>query len=115
MPHAGTVLCRQPTSASRCSRGSAPARHEGYDRVVFEFRHALPGYDVRYDQGRSARTARASPAVDGDHVVQVRMENALDADLSEPSAPRTYTGPQRFWPGTPEVAELARVGGFEGV
>jgi hypothetical protein len=43
------------------------------------------------------------------------MENALDADLSRPSAPRTYTGPHRLAPGTPEVVELARTGGFEGV
>ena len=27
------------------------ARHEGYDRVVFEFRNAVPGYDVRYGHG----------------------------------------------------------------
>ena len=43
------------------------------------------------------------------------MENALDADLSRPGAPPTYNGPQRFRPGTPEVVELARVGGFERV
>jgi hypothetical protein len=92
------------------------ARHEGFDRVVFEFRGALPGYDVRY----VSRPVRADGSgkvvrVAGDHVVRIRMENALDADLSRPTAPRTYTGPSRLAPGTPEVVELARTGGFEGV
>jgi hypothetical protein len=92
------------------------ARHEGYDRVVFQFANALPGYDVRY-ASRPVRQDGSGKliAVKGAFVVQVRMENALDADLTKPSAPMTYTGPQRFSPGTPEVAELVRVGGFEGV
>lgn len=92
------------------------ARHEGYDRVVLQFRDALPGYDVRYvsrpvhqdGSGREVTVAGAS-------VVQIRMENALDADLEQSGSPMTYTGPTRLSPGTPEVAELARIGGFENV
>jgi hypothetical protein len=92
------------------------SRHEGYDRVVFEFRNALPGYDVRYVERPVLQDGSgAEVTVDGAYVVQVRMENALDADLTQESAPRTYTGPQRFSPGTPEVVELARTGGFEAV
>jgi hypothetical protein len=92
------------------------ARHEGFDRVVFQFRNALPGYDVRY-VARPVRQDGSGKVVPlgGNYVVRVRMENALDADLTKPSAPMTYTGPQRFTPGTPEIAELARIGGFEGV
>jgi hypothetical protein len=92
------------------------ARHEGFDRVVFQFRNALPGYDVRY-VARPVRQDGSGKVVPlaGNAVVRVRMENALDADLTKPSAPMTYTGPQRFTPGTPEIAELARIGGFEGV
>jgi hypothetical protein len=90
------------------------ARHEGFDRIVFEFANALPGYDVRYvpspiRQDGSGRVV----AVNGAYLLRVRMENALDADLSKPSAPQTYTGPQRFDPHTPEIAELVRAGGFE--
>lgn len=92
------------------------ARHEGYDRVVFEFRNVLPGYKVGY----TARPVRADPsgeqvAVAGGPVVGVRFELALDVDLNEASAPATYTGPNRFTPGTPEVVELVRTGAFEGV
>jgi hypothetical protein len=92
------------------------ARHEGYDRVVFAFTGAAPGYDVRYVP-RPLHEDGSGRVVDvaGAFVVAVRMEGALDADLSLPSAPRTYTGPLRLQPGTPEIAELARVGGFEGV
>lgn len=91
-------------------------RHEGYDRVVFEFANALPGHDVRYADGPVAADGSGERiAVDGDAVLVVRMENGLDADLSKPDAPMTYTGPQRISPGTPTVRELVRVGGFEGV
>lgn len=92
------------------------ARHEGYDRVAFEFRNALPGYDVRYvtPPVRQDGSGKVVP-VQGAAVAQIRMDNALDADLRKPSAPMTYTGPTRIRPGTPEVAELVRAGGFEGV
>lgn len=92
------------------------ARHEGYDRVVFEFANAMPGYDVRYADGAvKAEGSGSDVEVDGDHAVIVRMENALDADLSKADAPLTYTGPRRFSPDTAVVSELVRAGGFEGV
>ena len=92
------------------------ARHEGYDRVVFEFSNAPPGYDIRYVERPVKEDASGRVVeVDGEYVVSVRMENALDADLTKESAPRTYKGPTRFAPPTPEVAELVRTGGFEGV
>ena len=92
------------------------ARHEGYDRVVFQFSNALPGYDVRYVDRPIVEDASGKVvSVKGTAVLRVRMENALDADLSKSNAPRTYTGPTRFAPGTPEIAELVRTGGFEGV
>ncbi len=92
------------------------ARHEGLDRVVFQLGNALPGYDVRYVSRPVHQDGSGTVVpIAGKHVVQIRMENALDADLTQASAPSTYTGPQRFTPGTPEVVELARAGGFEGV
>jgi len=92
------------------------ARQEGYDRVVFVFRNVVPGYDVRYvERPVTADGSGAEVKVAGTSVVRVRMQPALDADLGQASAPPTYTGPKRFSPGTPEVAELVRTGGFEGV
>jgi len=96
--------------------GVRAARHEGFDRVVFEFRNDLPGYDVRYVKRPVVQDGSgAEVAVKGGFVVLVRMENALDADLTQESAPLTYKGPNRLSPGTPEVVELVRTGGFEAV
>jgi hypothetical protein len=92
------------------------ARHEGYDRVVFVFRNAVPGYDVRYVERPIVQDGSGNPVdVGGAYVLRVRMDNALDADLSQETAPPTYTGPSRFSPGTLEIVELVRTGGFEGV
>jgi hypothetical protein len=92
------------------------ARHGGYDRVVFEFRNVAPGYDVRYVQKpvRADASGEEVP-VKGGAVLLVRMEPALDADLTQESAPRTYLGPQRFTPDATVIEELVRTGGFEAV
>jgi hypothetical protein len=93
------------------------ARHEGYDRIVFQFRNnILPGYEARYIarpvyQDASGRVV----AVKGAYILRVRMSPAFDADLNKKGAPRTYNGPLRISPSTPEVAQLVRIGGFENV
>lgn len=110
------VVVKASNTATALLTGVRAARHEGYDRVVFEFANELPGYDVRYVSRPIVEDASGREvAVNGGYVVRIRMENALDADLTKSTAPRTYKGPNRFTPGTPEVAELVRIGGFEGV
>jgi hypothetical protein len=92
------------------------ARHPGYDRVVFEFRNGVPGYDVRYvEPPVRADGSGDEVSVAGGAVLLARLEPALDADLSQESAPPTYTGPTRFSPDTAVVVELVRIGGFEAV
>jgi hypothetical protein len=92
------------------------AEHPGYDRIAFEFANGVPGYDVRYvDRPVLADGSGDEIAVAGAAVLLVRMEPALDADLTQESAPPTYTGPMRFSPDTGVVAELVRTGGFEAV
>ncbi len=92
------------------------AAHDGFDRVVFQFRNAMPGYVVRYVRAPVRADGSGAPvAVKGRAVLLVRMEPALDADLSKESAPRTYTGPTRLRPPTSTVVELVRTGGFESV
>lgn len=111
------VVAKATNRETALLRDVRAARHEGFDRVVFEFGgDDLPGYDVRYVRPPARQDGSGDAVqVDGAHLVEVRMENALDADLRRPSAPPTYTGPRRLAPGTPEVAELVRTGGFEGV
>lgn len=110
------VVVAATNSGTALLTGVRAARHEGYDRVVFEFGEELPGYDVRYAEDPVTEDGSGDEVpLEGEHAVVVRMENALDADLSKAGAPLTYRGPMRFSPSTPVVAELARTGGFEGV
>jgi hypothetical protein len=109
------VVERSSTDVSLLTDVRAAA-HDGYDRIVFQFRNGLPGYDVRYvERPVVADGSGEEVAVDGGAVLLVRMEPALDADLTKESAPMTYTGPNRFTPTTTAVAELVRTGGFEAV
>ena len=87
--------------------GLRPGRHSSIDPCDVD------GERIRVDIHQDG-SGRIVP-IAGNHVVRVRMENALDADLTQPTAPSTYAGPGRFRPGTPAVVELARAGGFEGV
>ena len=118
MPGASTQPVRVAAHARTTALMTAVrvARHEGYDRVVFQFRKALPGYDVRYVsrpvvQDPSGRAV----AVQGGYVLRVRMSAAADVDLARAGASLTYTGPRRISTKTPEVVQLVRTGGFEGV
>lgn len=90
--------------------------YEGKDTVVFTFRNRAPAYAVRYLAKPVRADGSGDPVdVDGAAVLVVRMEPALDADLSQESAPQTYVGPRRISPDTTAVAELVRIGGFEAV
>jgi hypothetical protein len=97
----------------------AIGRHEGYDRVVFQFRNAVPGYRVEYvepplrEDGSGNRVA-----VEGGAFVVVRMEPASGFDLSVPEGELVYKGPRRLSgadAGTSVVREVVRTGDFEAV
>lgn len=110
------VTWTSPITETALLTGVRAASHSGYDRVVFEFENGIPGYDVRYvEPPILADGSGEAVAVDGGAVLVMRMEPALDADLTQESAPRTYTGPTRFSPSASVVVELVRTGGFEAV
>jgi len=104
---------RPPTALLRDVRVT---REDAFDRVRFEFTNSVPGYAVGY-VGRpiTEDASGREVSVRGARVLRVRMENALDADLSKEGAPRTYTGPTRISPSTGTITELVRTGAFEGV
>ncbi len=91
------------------------AEQEGFERVVFEFANAVPGYRVGYaPRPITADGSGDEVRVDGAAVLQIRMQGASGTDLAQPEAPATYTGAARLRPATTNVVELARTGDFEG-
>jgi hypothetical protein len=97
----------------------AVGRHEGYDRVVFQFKNDLPGYRVEYVEPPLREDGSGKPvSVSGDAVVMVRMEPASGFDLNTGEGVMVYNGPKRIEgasAGTSVVQELVRTGDFEAV
>lgn len=88
------------------------ARHEGYDRVVFEFDGAVPGYHFEYIDTpvRACGSGDVVP-VAGEGWLQVRLTPARAHDASgKPSA-----GPAERAPELPNLLELQRTCDFEAV
>lgn len=94
----------------------AVGSHDGYDRVVFQFRNGLPGYRVEYAAPPLHEDGSGNVVeLDGNAFVVVRMEPASGFDLSVPEGELVYTGPRRL-PGTGvSVQEIVRTGDFEAV
>ena len=93
----------------------AVARHEGYDRVVFQFRNHLPGYRIEYRSPPFAEDGSGAPVdVAGAAFVVVRMEPASGFDLNTGEGELVYKGPKRL-PGASVVKEVVRTGDFEAV
>jgi hypothetical protein len=94
-------------------------RHEGYDRVVFQFKNDLPGYRVEYVQPPLKEDGSGKPvSVSGNAVVLVRMEPASGFDLNTGEGALVYKGSKRIdgsSAGTSVVQELVRTGDFEAV
>ena len=94
-------------------------RHEGFDRVVWQFRNAVPGYRVEYVEPPLREDGSGDRVdVSGAAFVVVRMERASGFDLSVPEGELVYTGPRRLAgtdAGTSVVREAVRTGDFEAV
>jgi hypothetical protein len=118
---AGTSPVEGPASGSETALLDriAVGRHEGYDRVVFQFTNGLPGYRVEYVQPPLKEDGSGKPvSVTGNAVVVVRMEPASGFDLNTAEGVMVYKGPKRIdatSAGTSVVQELVRTGDFEAV
>lgn len=92
------------------------ARHDGFERIVFEFDgDDPPGYRVGYLDPPVREDFSGNPVdLAGDAVLEVRVVPGAGFDPMSDDARRTYTGPLRFSPdGTEFIEELARIGDFE--
>jgi hypothetical protein len=98
----------------------AVGRHEGFDRVVFQFRgEDLPGYRVEYVEPPLKEDGSGNLVrLEGNAFVLVRIEPASGFDLNTGEGVIVYKGPKRLEgsaSGTSTVVELVRTGDFEAV
>jgi hypothetical protein len=104
--------------ASADARGNVTdirvGRHEGYDRVVFEFDGAgTPGWDVRYTEQPSRQGSGERVDLAGNAALQVTITGVgypYDTGIEEYSGPRPPSAD-----GTEVVTEVFFDGTFEGV
>ena len=90
------------------------ARHEGFDRIVFEFQGGLPGYRVEYQAPPILGDASGEPVeIAGNAFLRIRFEPAAAHDPNTGS--QTYTGPRELSPGLPSLIEAQETGDFEAV
>jgi hypothetical protein len=119
---AGTTIVVGTTTAKAIAllERVAVGRHEGYDRVVFQFRgEGVPAYRVRYMEPPLKEDGSGNPVdVAGNAFVVVRMEPASGFDLNTGEGTLVYKGPKRIEgsaAGTSVVQEVVRTGDFEAV
>jgi hypothetical protein len=113
----GTVTAPAEIAETALLERVALAGHDGYDRVVFQFRNGLPGYRVEYVEPPLREDGSGNVVkLEGKAFVVVRMEPASGFDLTVPEGELVYTGPRRIaGNGTSVVREIARTGDFEAV
>jgi hypothetical protein len=113
-PFAGTVGILDVPRNTEPSMLTAvrAAAHEGYDRVVFEFRGAAPGYHVEYIDRPVRDCGAGEPRpIAGDGWLEVRFFPANAHD--EQGRPTVPFGELR--PNLPNVVEVERTCDFEAV
>jgi hypothetical protein len=119
---AGTSIVVGTTTAKATAllERVAVGHHEGYDRVVFQFRgEGLPGYRVEYVTPPLKEDGSGDVVdVKGSAFVTVRMEPASGFDLNTGEGELVYKGPKRIdasGAGASVVDEVVRTGDFEAV
>ena len=85
--------------------------HPGFDRVVFEFRGAVPGHRVGYVDQLIEDPSGKPVSLAGSADLQVVFQGANAHD----SGGTPTVSPRRFSPGLPAVKEIAQTGDFEAV
>ena len=116
---AGTTIVVGTTTAKATALLDrvAVGRHEGYDRVVFQFRgEGHPAFRVQYEDPPLKEDGSGNVVdIAGAAFVVVRMEPASGFDLNTGEGELVYKGPKRIEGAGSVVQEVVRTGDFEGV
>jgi hypothetical protein len=84
-------------------------QHDGFDRVVFRFSSAAPGYNISYVDKVTADPSDAPIALQGNAFIFVAVHSIASTNVGAPAAPQG-----RQTPGFPQLKEIAGAGDFEG-
>lgn len=96
----------------RLQTGLRAAAHDGFDRVVFEFKEGVPGYHLEYVDRPVRDCGEGSPRpIAGDAWLEVRMSPA-NAHTEEG---KPTIAEREIAPGLPNVREIERTCDFEAV
>jgi hypothetical protein len=87
--------------------------HDGYDRVVLEFRNDLPSWRVGYVDEVTSESGATVP-LEGSASLFVQVDPAWAHDQNTPPHEATYTGPRSLTPGYPTLRQVRWVDEFEG-
>ena len=88
-------------------------RHDGYDRVVFEFGNGIPQFMLEKATPPLFKDPSGQPLhVEGNAFWQLVMQGGTRVS---PMGVETYIGPLDFNPGFPRLTELIEGGDFEAV
>jgi hypothetical protein len=87
--------------------------HDGYDRVVLEFRNDLPSWRVGYVDEVTSESGATVP-LEGAASLFVQVDPAWGHDLNTPPYEATYTGPRSLTPRYPTLRQVRWVDEFEG-
>ncbi|HEX6254269.1 MAG TPA: GerMN domain-containing protein [Euzebyales bacterium] len=105
-------MVRRTSGAEATLRTIRAARHDGYDRMVFEFDGGRPAYTIRYAavarQGGSGRPI----ATNANTALQIDLQ-ARTIDLDEIGFPRLFS-PASLTPKLPTLRTVRYGGQFEG-
>jgi hypothetical protein len=84
-------------------------QHEGFDRVVFRFSSAAPGYNISYVDQVTADPSDQPVALQGNAFILVAVHSIASTNVGAPAAPQG-----RQTPNFPQLKEIAGAGDFEG-
>jgi hypothetical protein len=87
--------------------------HDGYDRVVLEFRNDLPSWRVGYVDEVTSESGATVP-LEGSASLFVQVDPAWAHDQNTPPYQATYTGPRSLTPGYPSLRQVRFIDEFEG-